>query len=71
MCIMIKKVIEKAIQKGVSKKEIAKAIYPDCSDDSRMVKMGLLLNGKTKRFTCEQVVAICNVCGVKPNDIFI
>lgn len=72
MKLRINEAIARANDSGhpVLKKEIAARLFPNVEGGAQQVNMTNLCNGRTKRFTPETVIVICEMCHCTPNYLF-
>lgn len=54
----------------VTKKEIAKRLWPKTNEQCAIINMSKLCTGKTYKITPEWVSIICEMCGVDANFLF-
>ena len=52
------------------KKDLGKLLFGTDNEQSTKVSVTNLCSGRTKRFTVEQVLTICDFCGCDPNYLF-
>lgn len=54
----------------VKKKDIAKKLWADCSEQSAMINLSNLIRGKVKRISIDMVAIICKELHCTPNFLF-
>lgn len=68
----LKKALALSIVKGkeISKEEIGKVLWPECTPGSRQVNTSRLFTGKINKLTPEQVNNLCDLLGCDANMLY-